>query len=138
MKFGGTYTTADGWIYVIQPLKANDGASTKKPKPKEPTAKTVPVKKCYGLDKHKNHYLNRDILADNIKTYCSDSTKQGGKDKNTGAITRRYNIGTPEEVTLEIEWPGSTAFKPSEKICNKYLGTEVMDGNSILSLPYKS
>ena len=51
-----------------------------------------------------DHYSTRDLVADKIDTFCKDVNMQGGrKDKDSGAITRRYYEGTNEEVRFAID-----------------------------------
>jgi hypothetical protein len=54
----------------------------------------TPQLTCNGLASKK--YVERDGLADHIqKEFCPDAVKQGGPDKDSGSIVRRYNHATP-------------------------------------------
>ncbi|KAK2592593.1 hypothetical protein QQS21_009700 [Conoideocrella luteorostrata] len=71
---------------------------------------------CYGLIPNK--YAERSSLADVIENkFCPEAVKQQHLDNNSGAISRIYNQGTPEEIGIAIEWKPGMDFKPDQKSC---------------------
>jgi hypothetical protein len=94
-----------------------------------PTPTPTPQLTCNGLASKK--YVEHDGLADHIqKEFCPDAVKQGGPDKDSGSIVRRYNQDTPAEVSISIDVPPGTPM-PSEGDCETHLLaiTDDCDGN---------
>ena len=76
------------------------------------------LRHCIGLDAKSNKYIDPKDLKKNIETFCADAAKQGKQDPGSGSLQRKYNLGTPEEISLAIDWPsGLPDFKPDEQTC---------------------
>ena len=90
-------------------------------------AATVTNKKtCNGLDANK--YVSRDVLRSIIEDqFCPDAVKQGGLDKNSASIMRRYNKDTMEEVVVAIDFAPGLNFKPNKDDCVRYLLGDITD-----------
>lgn len=76
-------------------------------------------------------YIDRDGLANLIKQeFCPDAVKQGGPDKDSGSIVRRYNQGTTDEVSIAIDLSSGTPI-PNEGDGETHLLTitDGCDGN---------
>ncbi|OIW34633.1 hypothetical protein CONLIGDRAFT_688528 [Coniochaeta ligniaria NRRL 30616] len=54
--------------------------------------------------------------------------QQGGLDKDSGSIARRYNQGTMDEVSLGIDYAPGLDFKPNMPDCVRYMLAELTDG----------
>ena len=98
-----------------------------------PSPPASPQQTCNGIDNVK--WVSRDTLANNIGIYCADAAKQGVQDKDSGSLVRSYNQGTPNELTLSMEWPSGLAFTLVESDCNNYM-TAIMDGEQIFHCLY--
>ncbi|KAG9228985.1 hypothetical protein BJ875DRAFT_446379, partial [Amylocarpus encephaloides] len=84
-----------------------------------------PEKKCHGVATQK--YVSFDGLKDRIqKEFCPDAVKQGGPDKDSGSIVRRYNEGTPEQISIAIDVL-TGGVPPNEGDCEKHF-LELIDG----------
>jgi hypothetical protein len=79
---------------------------------------------CMGIDNTK--WMGRDALRDAIDSFCGEAEAQGVQDKDSGSLARNYNQGGPDQVTLSIDWPSGSTFKPKMDECVGYL-TTVMD-----------
>ena len=102
------------------------GSSTTTP-PAPPPSKPTEVGKCFGLGAKK--YVGRDTIADIIqKQYCPDAVKQGKLDANSASIARTYNKGTPEEVSVSIDYKPGLDFKPNMDDCVRLLLGRDVDG----------
>ncbi|EHL03100.1 hypothetical protein M7I_1075 [Glarea lozoyensis 74030] len=88
-------------------------------------------KKCWGVGTGK--FLSREMLATLIETeFCPTAVKQGVLDVGAGSLSRRYNEGSMEDVTIAIEWVPGLPFQPNMKDCvDRLLGdlTDGCDGN---------
>ncbi|KAI1843509.1 hypothetical protein JX266_010335 [Neoarthrinium moseri] len=84
-------------------------------------------KECAGLDRKK--YVGRQELQRIIEQdFCPTAVKQRILDRDSGAITRQYNQGTSDAVTMAIEWAPGMSFAPNQDDCVKYLLQEITDG----------
>ena len=87
----------------------------------------TPTKECSGLAANK--YVARETLRSLIEdAFCPEAVKQGGLDPGSSAIMRRYNEGTPEDVTLAIEYKPGVKFKPDLTGCVGSLLGDLTDG----------
>lgn len=103
-------------------------ATTTSPKPTQ----TEPAKeelKCAGLDNKR--WVERDALRDAVDKYCEEAEAQGVQDKDSGSLVRKYNSDNPDHVSISMDWPSSSSFKPTKDTCVKHLATVVgsCDGN---------
>jgi len=87
-------------------------------------AAATPVKTCNGINNKK--WIALDNPNDKMDTYCADAAKQGVQDKESGSLVRTYNAGTPDELTLSMDWPPGLSFKLLESDCKNYMSS-VMD-----------
>ncbi|KAI4114600.1 MAG: hypothetical protein LQ338_007981 [Usnochroma carphineum] len=79
---------------------------------------------CQGVGTTK--WMGRDALNDAIGEFCDDAEKQGVQDKDSASLVRNYNDNGPDAITLSIDWPTGSPFKPKKDTCVGYL-TTVMD-----------
>jgi hypothetical protein len=109
-----------------QAIAAPVVSATSTPPPPASTPPPQPVKVCYGLDAKK--YGGRDTISENIDIdFCPHAVAQGGLDSGSGSLQKTYLAGTPEEVSIAMEWSPGLAFKPDLDLCKKNLH-EVLDG----------
>ncbi|KAI4181335.1 MAG: hypothetical protein LQ346_006808 [Caloplaca aetnensis] len=75
--------------------------------------------------------MGRDALAQAIDTFCEEAEKQGVQDKDSGSLARNYNDGGPDQVTLSMDWPSGSSFKPSKSDCTQQMTAteDSCDGN---------
>ncbi|MBE3041166.1 hypothetical protein IMZ48_00975 [Candidatus Bathyarchaeota archaeon] len=78
---------------------------------------------CTSLET--NRYISRKLLKPRIDEFCDDVVKQGGKDKDSGSITRIYYKDTKEQVHISIKILDDD--KSDHDDCLKTL-TTLMDG----------
>lgn len=71
-------------------------------------------------------WMGRDALNTAIGTFCGAAEAQGVQDPGSGSLVRKYNEGSPDAVSLSIDWPSGSGFKPKKTDCVGYM-TTVMD-----------
>ncbi|KAL8895447.1 MAG: hypothetical protein Q9207_008169 [Kuettlingeria erythrocarpa] len=84
---------------------------------------------CFGVETTK--WMGRDALNQAIGTFCQQAEEQGVQDKDSGSLVRNYNDGGPDQVTLSMDWPSGSSFKPSKGECTKHMAAimDSCDGN---------
>ncbi|KAH8586001.1 hypothetical protein B0O99DRAFT_695901 [Bisporella sp. PMI_857] len=99
------------------------------PKPTVPARPKI-SQNCHGLGSDK--YIAQAKLSSNIKAFCSEVAKQRVQDRNSGSIERKYNVDTPESISISINWPPGRPFKLEEASCLKYMNiiSNGCDGNN--------
>lgn len=106
-------------------------ADNPKEAPPNPMSSSPPQpvlsKTCAGLaaDVLCGRETLRSIIEDH---FCPDAVAQGGLDKDSGSISRRYNQGTMDEVALGIDYAPDLDFRPNMPDCVRYLLAELTDG----------
>lgn len=126
-KFDGNTALANSFIQKMRDDKIDGVKTVDTPPNPTPSSPSVHQKRkeCYGLEKNK--YISRDGAKDIIENkFCPEAIK-------AGPIERKYNDGTPEEVTIRLQGPGS--FKPSIEDCKNYLLGILIDGCDVANHP---
>lgn len=91
------------------------------------TSPAAVSKTCAGLAAAK--YVGRETLRSIIEDhFCPDAVAQGGLDKDSGSISRRYNRVTMDEAALGIDYAHGLDFRPNMPDCVRYLIAELTDG----------
>jgi len=70
--------------------------------------------------------MGRDALNSAIGTFCGDAETQGVQDPGSASLVRKYNEGGPDAVSLSIDRPSGSSFKPKKADCVGHM-TTVMD-----------
>ena len=87
--------------------------------------------KCNGLESLK--YISTQDLDQNIDDFCTQADKQGTQDAGSGSIQRSFNVKTPEEISISVDWPpGLADFKPTKDACKTHMSaiSKNCDGNN--------
>ncbi|PGH17605.1 hypothetical protein AJ79_00966 [Helicocarpus griseus UAMH5409] len=88
------------------------------------TARSIMVTKAIS-----KRYVSRDKVRDIIeRQYCPELVEQKALDPMSGAISRTYFQGTPDEVEIAIDWERGHDFEPNVDGCKEILGNRVLDG----------
>ena len=103
-----------------------DAGPTQAPVPAGPKISQT----CIGIDNNK--YLASTTLDGNIRDFCAQAAKQGVQDPGSASLSRKFNTGTPEEVSMAMDWPSGLPFKLSEDDCKRFMGQISVgcDGNN--------
>lgn len=112
-------------VFKVEDLENDSTSQPPKPSPSPPPPKPEPSQTCIGPDVHK--HVTRDTLANNIKDFCAQTVDQGVQDRDSGSLSREFNIDTPEHAAIVMTWSSESSFKPSEADCNHYLADMIMN-----------
>lgn len=102
------------------------------PKPQVQTGPPPPPSPsltCNGISNAK--WMSGDAIGTKISGFCADAAIQGVQDRNSGSISRSYDSGNGNDLSLSIDWPSDFAFRPSETDCTNYI-KQVVDSTSSL------
>ncbi|KAL9127037.1 MAG: hypothetical protein Q9175_007814 [Cornicularia normoerica] len=127
--------TPPGWVWPLSNTETPDmsvweevydDGSTSSP---QQSASATPLSTdakltCTGDNTTK--WMDRDALNSVIGTFCGDAEMQGVQDPNSASLVRNYTEGGPQAVSLSIDWPSGSSFKPKKADCIGYM-TTIMD-----------
>ncbi|PSK42249.1 hypothetical protein B9Z65_4163 [Elsinoe australis] len=127
--FGDSQDSADTDTSNDSPVVSSTSSSPAASSPTSAPAPAPPkeVQTCNGVGG--GHYVSQPTLSDIITNkFCPDAVAQGTLDTNSGSISRSYNPGTMEAVSVSMDWAPGLDFKPNLDDCKQYLLARLTDG----------